>query len=241
MLDANKEEEKALVKKFQQILLGNLLVSVFLLGSFTNANAITFEWEHITGYMSSPPYGWTYSYDIGFYDNTLKIDVDIKLTGFDPGLPLTNRWASGIESIWSTTRFSIPISFNVDWVTSGYDHLVNVVNGTGRWNILNWYTVGAYGWGEEYQEEIAAHEFGHMVSMWDEYEGGAVNPNSPSNNTGGLMETLNGPTLNYYYAPFLDWYHGKMASAEPVPEPTTIVLFGIGIAVLAGTRRRRKE
>ena len=130
MLDANKEEGKALVKKFQQILLGNLLVSVFLLGSFGNANAITFEWEHITGDMSSPPYGWTYSYDIGFYDNTLKIDVDIKLTGFDPDAFLKGRWEYGIESIWSTKkeRFNIPISFNVDWVDSGYDYAVNIVN-----------------------------------------------------------------------------------------------------------------
>jgi len=224
--------------------LGNLLVSVFLLGSFANANEITFEWEHITGDMSSGKYSWTYSYDIGFYDNTLKIDVDIYLAGFDPDDDLKGRWEYGIESIWSTKkeRFNIPISFNVDWVISDSDYVVNVVNGaSASWDMLNWYTVGAGGWTDLYQEEIAAHEFGHMISMWDEYPGGAVNPNSPSNNTGGLMETLNGPTLNYYYAPFLDRYHGKMASAEPVPEPTTMVLFGIGIATLAGTRRRRKE
>jgi len=107
--------------------------------------------------------------------------------------------------------------------------------------MLNWYTVDAGGWGDAYQEEIAAHEFGHMVSMWDEYAEGAMNPVTELINTGGLMHTLNGLTLYYYYAPFLDWYDGKMAGAEPAPEPTTMVLFGIGLAVLAGTRRRRKE
>ena len=176
-----------------------MLVFIFLVGLCTNAEAITFTWEHQTGLKISPPYGWAYSYDIGFYNGTLMIDVDIDLVGYDPGITLTNRWERGIESIWSTNRFNIPISFNVDWVSTNFDYRVKVVEGQGRWNMLTWYTVGVGGWGDSYQEEVAAHEYGHMLSVWDEYAGGAVNPITGLINTGGLMHTLNGPTLDYYY------------------------------------------
>jgi hypothetical protein len=192
-------------------LVRKLLVPVLLLAFNATAEAITFTWEHITGSRSSPPYGWNYSYDIGYYNDVLMVDVDIRLTGYSPSSTLRNRWENGIETIWSTDRFSVPISFNVDWVTTDYDQTVDVANTDGRWSLSHWYTIGASGWGDAYQEEEAAHEFGHMLSMWDEYAGGAVNPENLIN-TGGIMHTLNGPTLDYYYDPFLNWYQDKLPS-----------------------------
>ena len=193
-------------------LVRKLLVLVLLLAFNAASEATTFTWEHQTGYRSSPPYGWDYSYYIGCYDDVLMVDVGIRLVGDSPSSSLLNRWEDGIETIWSTNRFSVPISFNVDWVTTGYDQTVSVVDAEGSWDMLNWYTVGAAGWGDAYQEEAAAHEFGHMLSMWDEYAGGAVNPETNLIDTGGLMHTLDGPTLDYYYDPFLNWYQDKLAS-----------------------------
>jgi hypothetical protein len=217
--------------------LRHLLVVVFVLMMSATAGAYTFSWEHITGYRSSPPYGWNYSYDIGLYNNVLMVDVDIKLTGYDPAPALKNRWENGLESIWSTNRFSVPISFNVDWVTTNYDQVVTVTNSTGRWNMSSWYTQGAGGWGDAYQEKCAAHEFGHMLSMYDEYSGGALDPVTHRMNTGGLMETLNGGTLNYYYDPFLTWYQAKLAS---VPEPGSLCLLLVGgLFGVALFRRKR--
>jgi hypothetical protein len=104
--------------------------------------------------------------------------------------------------------------------------------------MLTWYTAGAGGWGDSYQEEVAAHEYGHMISMWDEYAGGAVNPISRLINTGGLMATLSGPTLDYYYVPFFDWYENKLSS---IPEPSTLLLLGSGLLGLIGFRRKVKK
>jgi len=202
-----------------------LLILISLLTANSVSLAVTFPWEHITGYRYSAPYGWNYSYDIGCYDDILMVDVDIRLVGYTPSASLRDRWENGIESLWSTDRFRVPISFNVDWGTANYDQTVTVTNSEGRWNMSNWYTVGAGGWGDAYQEEVAAHEFGHMLSMWDEYSGGAVDPVTNLINTGGIMHTLNGPTLDYYYDPFLDWYQDKI---ESIPEPSSLALLLVG-------------
>jgi hypothetical protein len=205
--------------------LRNLLVLVLFVTMSATAGAYTFPWEHITGSRTSSPYWWYYSYDIGFYNNVLMVDVDIKLTGYDPSATVKGRWENGMESVWSTNRFSVPISFNVDWVTTNYDQLVTVTDSTGRWNMSSWYTQGAGGWGDAYQEKCAAHEFGHMLSMYDEYSGGAIDPVTHRINTSGVMCTLDGGTLDYYYDPFLGWYQAKLAS---VPEPGSLFLLLAG-------------
>lgn len=215
------------------------LALAVLLGAWSSSYAVTYSWEHVSGSRSSPPYGWNYSYDIGYFNNSITVDVDIKLVGTDPGTSLRNIWTSGIESMWSTTRFSVPILFNVDWVTSGQDQTVNVVAGDGRDNMTTWYTGDPGGWGYAFQDEAAAHEFGHMLSLYDEYVDGAVDPVTRLTGTGGLMETLYGSTLDSYYAPFLDWFAGKQAQASAVPEPETYALMLAGLGLMGAIGRRR--
>ncbi len=202
----------------------------------TQALAFSISWETISGFRSSSGFAWNYSYDIGFYNDTLMIDLDINLVGDTVDQLLLNRWESGIEDIWSTDRFETPISFNVDWVTENYDQTVIIHDGAGsNFNMLNWYTEDANGWGDAYQEEIIAHEAGHMFGLWDEYAGGAIDPISGLINTGGLMHTLNGNTLDYYYDDMLNWHTEVM----PVPEPAIVWLIVPGLIGLVGVARRK--
>lgn len=68
--------------------------------------------------------------------------------------------------------------------------------------MLNWYTESA--WGAEYQDEIAAHEAGHMLGLYDEYEGGALDPDTLFTTTNSLMADL-GPTRRWHYEQILEW------------------------------------
>ena len=202
----------------------------------TQSIASTSSWETISGSRDSGGFGWNYSYDIGLCDNTIKIDLDIKLAGDAVEQTLLNRWETGIENIWSTTKFIVPILFNVDWVSDDFDQIVTIHKGdTEVFNMSNWNTVDANGWGDSFQEEVAAHEFGHMFGLWDEYEGGAVNPITNLIGTGGLMETLNGDTLDPYYDNILGWYQKKIT---PVPVPASIWLFSSGFVGFLGMRKK---
>jgi hypothetical protein len=219
-----------------------MLVFIFLIGLYASAGATTFEWELQSGANRTGLYGWIYNYHIGFYDDTLMVDVNVDLIGDDPGPTLMNIWEYGIERMWSTDRFDVPIAFNVDWVDKWYDYRVTVIQGGGRSDMLHWYTnVSA-------PDVMAAHEYGHMISMWDEYpESLFIDPVTGLVNTGGLMDN-GGPTLDYYYDPFLTWYENKLAGIPTIipvpetsiPEPATLLLFSSGLLGLWGWRKFKK-
>lgn len=198
------------------------ICSLILTALVSHAHALSIDWQTQSGYLSSSGFGWNYGYDIGVFDDVLKVDLNIKLIGDSADQTLLDRWEFGIEDIWSTDRFDIPIEFNVDWVDSDYHHLVRINEGSsGVFNMLNWNTEGANGWGDAFQEEIIAHEAGHMFGQWDEYSGGAVDPITGLINTNGLMHRLDRGTLDYYYDDFFSWYDAAlpavMTTTVPVP------------------------
>lgn len=228
-----------------------LAAAALALSLSTTAHSLTIDYEHISGYKpAANGYGVRYSYDIAFIDDALRVDVDVRLWGATVVDSLLDRWESGIESIWSTVdRLKVPILFDVEWVADGdYDNSVRVIDGPGRWNAATFYTVGGSNWGDSYQEEVAAHEFGHFLGAWDEYQGGALNPLTMLTGTGGLMETLNGPTLVSYYQPFLSWYDDRLTASgggsedpSPVPEPGTVAMLSLGLLAVAVRARRHRE
>jgi hypothetical protein len=121
----------------------------------------------------TPDYGWTSKYDISFTGQTLHVEINIQLTGADPGDALKQTWRDGIESIWNNKyeivdgEYAYPIEVKVNWVTSNPHHTVTVVSGKGHYDMLTWYT--ECDWGAEYNDEAAAHEAAHMFGQYDEY------------------------------------------------------------------------
>ena len=157
-------------------------------------------------------------YQIGFEEDELRVKLDICLTGDDPGEALRNTWETGIESIWndqyqvSDGDFRYPIVFDVEFVDTDGGVNVNVVEGDGRPNMKTWYTGDPANWGHDYQDELAAHEFGHMISLYDEYDekdGAVVDPDNPITDYTSIMGSLDGTPKERHYEHILDWLEDK--------------------------------
>ena len=247
-------------------------------------------------------------YDIALSDTQdLRVTLNIFLEGDAASQSLRNIWEDGIESTWNGQYEIVdginryPISLDVIWADSedSADFSVNVHSGDGNVNSLNFYTGNPSGWGFESQGIIAAHEAGHWLGLFDEYNpmnsgdpaywplvdangdilfdwwGLYTGPNgTPLDNwstlddlvyQGGLMGE-NGVIEAWYYQDFLDWLVGEsgrnnlvlgqaptftyrdglgipdspLEINNPVPEPTTMLLFGAGLAALAAVGRKKR-
>lgn len=233
---------------------GVLLCFTVLFSSVSHAGLIAdIDTETVSYRVSTGGFAWTASYDIGFVNQNLLIDVDVFLSGDDPGNDLRNIWEQGIESIWSNTfdifdgTFYYDTLFNVDWLSTsaGADHTVIVHTGNGNVNKVDWYTGSPSGWPYSYQDEMAAHEFGHMIGLFDEYNGGALDPVTKLIRPNSIMgQNLAAPQIDHFDA-FMSWTSAKSGAQSlslvsdrgdhfydlsvSVPEPSTVMLF-----VLAG-------
>ncbi|WP_237904158.1 calcium-binding protein [Azospirillum brasilense] len=172
-------------------------------------------------------FGWDVKYDLAFDGTAFTVQTRIHLTGDDAGA-LKQVWEQGIEGIWgdkyslSDGTSSYAIRFDVQFVSAGNQHYnVNVSNSYGRCDMLNWCT--QTDWGPDYQDELAAHEFGHMIGAFDEYAGGATYGNFAA--TGTIMSDLT-PTLRPNYMNSIDYYAeqftGKTFQIVEIPKNLTL-------------------
>lgn len=139
----------------------------------------------------------TFSWTARYQRNGNTVVVRIKLVpeaGVTTSLAaLQTRWQSGIQTKWSNKFACSPgtpnLTFNVQFVNTNEHHAVTVKAGSGRSNMLEWY--------EQDNGNTAAHEYGHMLGMKDEYP----DPNCPNRspvNTGTVMAVLTGPIVQRY-------------------------------------------
>jgi len=219
------------------------------------------------------PYGWNYSYTRGFNGTQFYKDIEVKFN-FDDGVfnndaVVQAAWVqsaiTGIQGIWDNkwaikdnqTGLLYPII--VEITTAGpFNQTVQVHASTGsdpddpnpagndadRSDMTSWYT-GNTG-------PTNAHEVGHMMGLFDEYMGGAVNqyPNPLLSNDGLMgLGALNANPVMYqrYYQQFADYANtvndpGNTAgySLQAVPEPSTLLLLAASGACVAVFRRTRR-
>lgn len=172
-------------------------------------------------------YVWDVKYDLGFDGTAFTVRTRIHLTGDDAGT-LPQVWEQGIERVWndkyalSDGTNAYAIRFDVQFVEAGYQHYdLAFHSGYGRGDMLNWW--GQTAWGPDYQDEIAAHEYGHMIGCFDEYAGGASYGNFTATGTmmSDLTETLRPSYMNGidYFAEF---FSGQSFDIVEVPKTQTL-------------------
>lgn len=204
--------------------LGTVMVGLLSL-NLTAAPLDDIAKETVTGRQTSPPnYGWNYGYDIEFDDSQLNISMDIKLE-FDHGIgaedqkALKDSWEAGIENLWNN-KFDVikdgmwrfPININVNWVDP--HHTVRVRQGPA--------TSTSNTWDTKDNGNVAAHEFGHLFGLFDEYEGGALNPDGLKDGSSimGVSPTASGaPPKARHYQGFIDWLSKKSPTQTFTLEP----------------------
>lgn len=182
---------------------------------------------------------WEQKFDWSFSDQTLKFEVDIQLAGnvagaheiVADGKTFVEAWKNGIESIWSGgAKFVVDsvfydFDFVVNFVTEVPDFVVTVYDkyfdseGAPTANMLNWVLdLESLNWQQSDHGRFAAHEFGHMLGLYDEYKGGAIDPSLSfldrllkvcgqtgiQSYCGSLMADL-GPVQERYYLSLLEF------------------------------------
>lgn len=138
-----------------------------------------------SGSVTSSSYSWDSAFDWEFVDGDMFVSVDVNLSGdVDAALALNllDTWKTTIETEWGSYDiidgdFKYDLLFDVNFVNGEADHDVDIIDGFGHTNKTTWYLETE--WDDAYQGLIAAHEFGHMLGLYDEYLGGAVDPDSP--------------------------------------------------------------
>lgn len=251
------------------------LLAILLFSPLSSLASTTIPYEFDSGHASADGgFSWNWGYNIGYWDDTIHVQINIALhhdnlsefyfnnsrLGWDP----RDTWKNGIESFWSVTdasRFGAPIDFEINWVDDDSKHLdVNIhtvtYTQTYRSDLNDWEynankSYDAYGMDyEEYARRMTAHEIGHQIGLYDEYEGGATNNYHPERiNSGGLMSTLIGDNvdtrgeqladgsykLDYYYTNIIAWYQNKVV---PVPESSSSALLILGMGGCLFVRKR---
>jgi hypothetical protein len=158
-------------------------------------------------------YGWRYGYTVELKQNILFVVVDVNLipmgvvSGFDvervrPG------WEACVERVWSkkfaletSSGASYPIAVDLRFTVSSPFHKVIVRPGGGRDDALNWKI-----WSEP---ELIAHEFGHLLGVYDEYKSGATDPEGATVDKTSIMTLDPTPRCRTYarhYKRFRDWF-----------------------------------
>ena len=84
------------------------------------------------------------------------------------------------------------------------DHTVNVNNGSGAVNLVEWYTDNPSNNGYSKQGDIAAHEFGHMLGLFDEYSAGALGPTGLIRANSIMGQNTSTPHIDHYDA-LISW------------------------------------
>jgi hypothetical protein len=192
---------------------------IWLPGAFASENIDSAAIETVAGRITAENgFAWPYGYDINWDGRHVLVGVAVKLI---PHAGMTSldlerikrQWEAGIEGIWSR-RYAVknadggryPIVIDVTFDARRFHHQVIVRPRGGRSDALNWNIMNP--------PAMAAHEFGHLLGVFDEYWPGATNPEGRVVDAKSIMTSnvSSGKTYERHYQRILAWFIGKNGS-----------------------------
>lgn len=161
--------------------------------------------------MSSGRVRWTSAFDIDVATDAITIAINISLLLPKPVNRMLleekiKRWEAAIESTWNNRfyividKVKLPLKFAVRFTHFKPHHRVIVHPGDWVPNQHNWYI--------NTPASVVAHEIGHMLGAYDEYNGGALSPEKPVIDNASIMGGK--PSQGLAYARHLDLLESKL-------------------------------
>ncbi len=215
--------------------------------------------ETVEGFLLWDLNAWPYKYRRTFNGTSIVKDVQINFTFAgtwtdeerDAYLETTE---TNIEARWNN-KFVVKDTVSgttypcvVDLTTAGpFDQSVTVrktrAEGDPAYGATNWYADM-----DVTYPNAGAHEFGHMLGLYDEYVGGWQDPVDPVTDADSLMGmgalALDPEMPERYYSQYEEFltYLNPTGNFDlvAVPEPASMTLLAAGMTIVIRRRRRRK-
>jgi peptidoglycan hydrolase-like protein with peptidoglycan-binding domain len=137
------------------------------LGLSSTVGRVERTWSEEVGGQT---YGMTSRYTWRITDTEIRVTVKIKFTGANDPETVESLF-NAIRGVWNgyqavnpDTGESLDIVFDPQSVQSGEDNAVRLLPGNSRSDAANWYL------DDPEIDNTAAHEFGHMIGLEDEYQ-----------------------------------------------------------------------
>ncbi len=235
---------------------GSVCAALLALSVSTASAAYVTGSEDIRGRQVSGDFSWRYSYTRSFDGEQVvkHVEINFLFDGFSESFDTEAYKAeaeASIEAVWnnkfkvrSDTGDEFPVVIDVT-TTGPFNQTVTVFNNTRNntdriYSMTKWYELSDIG-------TFKAHEFGHMLGLFDEYVGGAVDDPAILSSDGlmGLGALTTNPVMyaRYYqqFEDFMNQLHASGPNAHtfslvPVPLPPGLVLMGSSLGVMLGLR-----